>query len=135
MIGAVICWVGFTLIGKVIQKRIDPVRTTAWQSIYGTILLIPFAIFEKSSWISIKPNLWIHFIYLAVFCSILAYLIYNFALQKIGVTIVATYVNMVPVVGVIGGTMLLNESMTNTQFIGVAIIIFSLFMVNIKKKK
>ncbi|MCK5848575.1 MAG: DMT family transporter [Caldisericia bacterium] len=135
MIGAVICWVSFTLIGKIVQKRVDPVRTTSWQSIYGTLLLIPFAFSEKLSWVAIKPNLWIHFIYLAVFCSILAYLIYNSALKKIGVTVVSTYVNVVPVVGVIGGTMLLNETMTSTQFIGVAIVVLSLFMVNIKKEK
>jgi drug/metabolite transporter (DMT)-like permease len=134
MLGAVACWVLFTYIASHLHSRMDTFCATSWQSIYGFLLLIPFALMEEGVTLVIPIHLWIHFLYLSIVCSVLAFLFYNYAIKIIGVTIVSTYVNFVPVAGVLGGYFLLHETLDPLQWIGSILIIVSLWTVNIGKK-
>lgn len=134
MLGAVVCWVLFTFIASYLHTRMDTFHATSWQSIYGFLLLIPFALLEEGFTMAIPIHLWIHFLYLSIVCSVLAFLFYNYAVKIIGVTIVSTYVNFVPVAGVLGGYFILHETMTPLQWVGSLIIIVSLWTVNLGKK-
>ncbi len=135
MLGAVACWVLFTFIASHLHSRMDTFCATSWQSIYGFLLLIPFALFEDGVTLVVPIYLWMHFLYLSIVCSVLSFLFYNYAVKVIGVTIVSTYVNFVPVAGVLGGYFLLHETMTPLQWIGSIFIIVSLWTVNIGKNQ
>jgi drug/metabolite transporter (DMT)-like permease len=135
MIGAVGCWVFFTFLASHLHSRMDTLTATAWQSVYGFFLLLPLAIFEKGYQVDIPHYLWIHFLFLSIVCSVLAFLFYNYAVKVVGVTIVSTYVNFIPVAGVLGGFLLLHETMTPLQWTGSVLIVLSLWTVNIGKKQ
>ncbi len=135
MVGAVLCWVSFTFIGHKIQARVGTLQATSWQSVYGFLFLFPFSFTEISQWKPIPSNLWFHFLYLALVCSVMAYFFYNYAIKKVGVTVVSTYVNFVPVAGVLGGFFFMHEVLTPVQWIGACLIVASLFLVNKKKVK
>lgn len=134
MLGACFCWVGYSVLSKNLLKSYNSFHITAIQSFYGTLLFIPFALIESPDWIPVSGNVWLHLLYLALLCSIFAYYLYNAALKVLGITIVSVYVNLIPVVGVIGGVLILNEPLFPIQVLGALMIIVSLFLVNRKPR-
>ena len=44
LFGAVISWTTYTLVGKIILKKLSPLKATAYACFMGTISLFPFAI-------------------------------------------------------------------------------------------
>jgi len=87
---------------------------------------------EKSKWVPIVGIHWIHLLFLALLCSVLSYFLYQVALKNLGITIVSAYINLIPVVGVIGSVLVLHETVTILQIIGGSIVLFALFLVNQK---
>ncbi|MDD4614933.1 MAG: DMT family transporter [Caldisericia bacterium] len=135
MLGAVGCWVLFTFLASHLHSRMDTLHATAWQSIYGFFLLLPFAILEKGYLVTVPRHLWSHFLFLSIVCSVLAFFFYNYTVKVIGVTVVSTYVNFIPVAGVVGGYFLLHETMSPLQWVGSLLIVLSLWTVNQGKKR
>jgi drug/metabolite transporter (DMT)-like permease len=135
MLGACICWVLYSVFSKQLHKRFSNFTITAYQSIFGTIFLIPPALTEKANWIPIYGISWIHYLYLALLCSLLSYFLYNYSLRHLGLSTVSVYINLIPVVGVIGGVLILGESVFPVQIIGGCIVIISLFLVNQKRSE
>ncbi len=134
MLGACFCWVGYSVLSKNLLKTYNSFHITAIQSFYGTLLFIPFALIESTAWIPVSGMVWLHLLYLALLCSIFAYYLYNIALKHLGITIVSVYVNLIPVVGVLGGFLILKEPLLPIQAIGGLLIISSLFLVNQKPR-
>jgi drug/metabolite transporter (DMT)-like permease len=134
MLGACFCWVAYSVLSKTLHQRYNSYTITAIQSFYGLVFLVPFALMETPQWIPVTTQAWGHLIYLALFCSVLAYFLYNIALKSLGITVVSVYVNLIPVVGVIGAVLLLSEPLYPIQWMGGIMIVLSLFLVNIKPK-
>jgi drug/metabolite transporter (DMT)-like permease len=68
--------------------------------------------------------------YLAVFCSALANFLYVYALSALGPISVSPYVNLIPVVGVLGGVILLGETLVWSQIAGGAVILAGVLLVS-----
>ena len=49
-------------------------------------------------------------LYLGLFCSAAAYYLYLYALQELGTAVVTSFINLIPVFGVLGGAILLKEA-------------------------
>jgi drug/metabolite transporter (DMT)-like permease len=71
--------------------------------------------------------------YLAVFCSALSNFLYVYALSRLGPIAVSPYVNLIPVVGVLGGVALLGEAMAWSQILGGAVILAGVLLVSRKQ--
>jgi drug/metabolite transporter (DMT)-like permease len=71
-------------------------------------------------------NIWINIIYLGVFASGLAFYLYVYSLKVLGTLPVSIFGNTVPVVTVITGYVLLNETLTTIQLFGGLIIVATL---------
>jgi len=135
MLGACFCWVAYSVLSKALHRKYGSFVITSYQSFFGTLLLLPFALVESSSWVPISLQVWGHLFYLSLLCSILAYYLYNIALRILGVTIVSVYVNLIPLVGVIGAVYYLHDPVFPLQIFGGSFILISLFLVNQKKKQ
>jgi drug/metabolite transporter (DMT)-like permease len=69
-------------------------------------------------------------LFLAIFCSVVSYYLYNLAIRILGITIISVYINLIPLVGFLGGVLILHESINMIQIFGCLVIILSLFLVN-----
>lgn len=123
MFGAAVAWVIYGLITKPLFKKYSQLVIVFYQTIFGTIALIPFVFFEKTNWSQATSAMILHLIYLGVFCSALGYYVYMFALDKLGPNITTLFLNLVPVVAVGAGWFILNERLTLFQIIGGLLVI------------
>ena len=133
MLGACISWVLYSIFSKQLHHKLSNFTITAYQSIFGTIFLIFPALMEQSKWIPVVGVSWFHFLYLAILCSILSYFLYNYSLRHLGLSTVSVYINLIPVVGVIGSVLYLKENLYPIQIVGGLVVLLSLFLVNQKR--
>ncbi len=130
MFGACAAWVAYIILSKNLHTRLSDLAITAYQSLFGTAFLIPFCLLEHGQWVAITPAAWFSLAYLAIFCSALSNFLYVYALSRLGPISVSPYVNLIPVVGVLGGVALLGESIVWTQAAGGAIILAGVLIVS-----
>lgn len=133
MFGACLSWVVYILLSKNLHKRMSEIAITAYQSLFGTIFLIPLALLERGQWVPITLAAGLNLAYLALFCSALSNFLYVYALSRLGPIVISPYVNLIPVVSVLGGVLLLGESLVWGQIVGGALILAGVLIVNWKQ--
>lgn len=129
MIGAMVAWVIYTIICKSLTEKYKGIVITAYQMIAGSILFIPFILRETGQWQSLSGYALANLLYLALLCSALAYYLYNFAVRGLGATVTSMFLNLIPVVSIIGGVVVLHETISLLQIGGMIIIMLSLLSV------
>lgn len=101
----------------------------------GTIILLPFYLVELSSEGSFEANL-VNIsviLYLGLGTSVIAFLFWNSAIMKIGVSRTALFGNLVPVFSAIEAVLFLNEEITWIQVWSFVVIIAGLIIANLNK--
>ncbi len=134
MVGAMVAWVIYTIICKTLTEKYSGIIITAYQMAAASILFIPFVIPEIKSWQPIAGYELANLLYLALFCSALAYYLFNFAVRGLGATVSSMFLNLIPVVSIIGGVLVLNESISVIQIGGMLLIMLSLVFIKGKEK-
>jgi drug/metabolite transporter (DMT)-like permease len=130
MFGACISWVVYIILSKNLHQRLSEIAITAYQSLFGTAFLVPFALLEMHQWVPITLAAGLNLVYLAVFCSALSNFLYVYSLSALGPIAVSPYINLIPVVGVLGGVVLLGESLVWNQIVGGAVILAGVILVS-----
>lgn len=133
MLGAAISWVMYCVVTNPLFEKYSQLSIIYYQSIFGTIFLIPFGIFSSVKWQLLDSGIVLNVFFLGAFCSAAAYYLYASAMNRLGVAVTSMFLNLVPVVTIIGSYFLLNEKMGIQQLFGGALIIFSVFLVNMEK--
>src|SRR3990170_3580597 len=131
IVGAAVSWSIGTYISKRVDMPHDPLASTGVQMLVGGLGLLAVGgltgetvhpeQFSAESLLSLG--------YLIVFGSVLAYTAYTWALIHASVSRVSTYAYVNPVVAVILGGLLLQETIDLTMLIGAAVIIASVWLV------
>lgn len=129
MLGAMIVWVIYTIICKSFSDRYRGIVVTTYQMIASAILFIPFIVNEIPQWNGLSAYSMVNLLYLGLFCSALAYYLYNFAVKNLGPTVSSMFLNLIPVVSIIGGVLILKESVSFLQTGGMLLIMLSLIFV------
>lgn len=114
---AAIVWAIYSLVSKSLD-RYPKLALVAYQEIFGALCLIPFALAEFQSWRPVHPSSVLAILYLAIFCSALAYLLYNYALKSLEASQVNAFANLVPFLGLLAGMLILKESVHLLQLAG-----------------
>jgi drug/metabolite transporter (DMT)-like permease len=116
---SVLVWGVYTILAKRMSKA-DPIAVTATISLIGAILLIPAVLIEGAniSLSSIPASGWVPIIYLGALASAASYLLFSRALRDIDASLVGTFINLSPVLGVAAGVVVLDESVTVPAIIG-----------------
>lgn len=135
MFAAVFAWVGYSLVTKPLFEKYSQLAIVYYQSIFGTIFLIPFALFESPQWNLINSTIILNVIYLGVLCSALAYYLYVIALDHLGISVSSLYLNVIPLVTIIGSYFILHERIAGVQFVGGILVIFSVYLVSWQSSK
>jgi drug/metabolite transporter (DMT)-like permease len=133
MFGACLSWVIYIILSRNLHRRLSEIAITAYQSVFGTLFLIPLALLEMRHWVPITLSAGLNLAYLAVFCSALSNFLYVFALSRLGPIAVSPYINLIPVIGVLGGVVILGESLALTQVCGGVVILAGVLLVSRKQ--
>lgn len=129
------CWGTYSILGKTATTRFDPVTATLYGTASGTLMLLPFS-FAGRGWAelgSASLETWASVAYLGVFGTVLAFVLFYEGLKRIGPSRAASFALLVPVFGVLGAVLLLDEPLGLSTVVGGATVIAGLWLVQQRK--
>jgi drug/metabolite transporter (DMT)-like permease len=118
-----IVWSFYNFVTRKVVNKYPTVLITFYQTIAGAIAFLPLAWIEREQWHVPTMNSIVALLYLGVFCSVIAFLLYAYGLRRLASSSAVTLMNLVPVFGVIFSILFLHELMSIVQFFGGFIII------------
>lgn len=128
MLGAAAAWVIYSLVTRPLVRRYSQLAITTYQTLFGTLAIIPMAAFDVNRWSLVDGPLIAHVLFLAVFCSALGYYTYVYAINQVGVDVAALFINLIPVVTVVSSYYFLGEKITPAQLLGGGLVIASVYL-------
>jgi len=135
MFGAALSWVLYSFLTKPLFKTHTHIGITFYQTIFGVIGFIPFALFEAPAWIMPTSITWLHISYLALFCSAIGYYMYVSALKDLGIGISSVFINLIPIITVAAEFVFFQKLLSPIQLLGGAAVVAGVFIVSIESPK
>ena len=104
--------------------------------ILGTVLLLPFYIYEYITVGSFKPSLAnvSILLYLGIGASVVCFLLWNIAIAKLGSGRAALFGNLIPIFSSIEAVLILGEKVSWIQVTSFVIVIIGLVIANLQKR-
>lgn len=130
LVFACVCWVAFIELTSGLLARHSNLKLTTYQSLMGALTLLPLCLLERPDLSLIGPGGWAAAIFLGVVCSAVCYILYAYAMRRLNPLRTSLFINLNPIAAVIGGVVLLNETISLEQIIGGALILLSIYFVN-----
>ena len=117
----------YAVLGKSYLRRYPPFTFVAWTLLIGTVLLVPLLIVAGRSVLADLQTMglagWIPVLYLGIFPTFVGYGIWFRALERIPAASAGAYIYASTLVAVIGGIVILGESLTVGAIAGGAMVI------------
>lgn len=129
---AALSWAFGTIYTKAFATSFNPYHSIGWQMLISGVMLslIAEAIGKTIPWREIHLHSWIAILLLVVVSSLIAFIAYLYALQKLPTGIVSLYAYVNPVVAVLSGSLITGEPLTALIMIGSAITLAGVYIVN-----
>ena len=125
------------ILRKYINIKEDVILHTRRVLFYGILTMIPcgmmMGIHFDTSTLTIPVNLG-NLIFLGVIATAMGYVMWNFALENLGVMQASAYIYIVPVITIITSGIILSEKITFQEFIGCVLTVTGLFLSEKRKK-
>lgn len=123
LLGALVCWVAYTLLARKVLVGIDSLTATTISSIFGFLLLFIGALIAESwqDWaivFTLDQSTWFSLIGLALGATVLAYAWYFDGVKYLGAGNAAAYIILVPILGILFSAIWLNEQVDSSLLIG-----------------
>ena len=120
-----------TVMIRFVSRHADPVVATGWHMILGGIpLFVTSALSEATPWQGISVWGWANIAYATIFGSALAYGLFFYLAAQGNLTSLSALTFLTPVFALLFGMLLLSESLTPPQWIGVGLTIISIYCIN-----
>ena len=125
-------WGIYSMVNKKISLSYSPLMTILYLFVLMTIIIIPFNLNEASinSVVHLSLNGWISILFLGLFCSGIAYVIWAYSLRDLESAKVGAFLYFEPLVTVLAAWVLLSESITFLMILSGAIITLGVVLVN-----
>jgi drug/metabolite transporter (DMT)-like permease len=124
-------WAAYNILVRVASDRFDAISATLYAMICGALLLTPLAILE-GSWSSVtaaSPQALLSIAYLAVLGSIVAFVLLQIGVARIGAARASAFTLLVPLFGVGLSVMFLAEQPSGVTIAGGAVVLAGLWLI------
>jgi drug/metabolite transporter (DMT)-like permease len=114
------CWGVYSVLGKSATARFGAVTATLYATATGTLLLLPLAL-AQSGWSQLggaDGAAWASIVYLAVFGTVLAFVLFYEGVSRIGASRATAFALLVPIFGVLASVLILDESIGAGTVVG-----------------
>ncbi|HWB96694.1 MAG TPA: DMT family transporter [Bryobacteraceae bacterium] len=120
----------FTVFGKRATKRYSAVVVNTFGYVGGGLTLLPVILwgFARFPYGQVRPLSWACLLYMALFPSVLAYLIYYYALKRIPASRVSAFSYLQPVLAMTMGVFILGERVTGSLLLGGTVIFSGVYL-------
>jgi drug/metabolite transporter (DMT)-like permease len=128
----VLAWGLYNILGKRALESQHPMTLTAYMTILGAICLLPFSAAEGglASLGAASSGVWLAIAYLVVFCSVIAYVAYNYALRILPASQAGVFQFLNPVAASLLAQLLLDEPLTPVTALGGLMAIAGVYLAN-----
>lgn len=121
-----ICWAVYSVVGKKLLEKYDALTITTYVFIIGTLMFIPFMKEGIPAGISLTG--WAVILYLALLCSVFAYIAWYDALADAEASKVAIFLNLIPLFAMLLSYIILKEKMGMSLLAGAFLIITGIYL-------
>ena len=123
LLGALVCWVAYTLLARKVLVGIDSLTATTISSIFGFLLLFIGALIAENwqDWaivLTLDQSTWFSLLGLALGATVLAYAWYFDGVKYLGAGNAAAYIILVPILVILFSYIWLNEQVDSSLLIG-----------------
>jgi len=120
----------YTVFGKEVSARHDAITMNTFAYVGGAIVLSPAIVWNARhfDFTAVSASAWLSVAYMAVFSSVVSYLIYNYALSRIAASRVSAFSYLQPVFASIMGVAFLGESLGAPVIAGGAVILTGVYL-------
>lgn len=120
-----------TVTMRPLSKYADPVAATGWHMIIGGLPLWGLsAVTESEQWVHIDASGWMALAYSTVFGSAIAYGLFFYFAARGNLTSLSALTFLTPVFALLFSNLLLSETLTGLQSIGVCLTLASIYLIN-----
>jgi drug/metabolite transporter (DMT)-like permease len=105
---------------------------TAWQNLFGALFMAPLALVEALVVGVRRPTAEAAggVLFLTLVCSIVAYLLLNYAFRFLPASRVSVFINLTPIVAVVSAFVLLGERLTLAQAAAAVVVVAGVWLAN-----
>ncbi|RIW37349.1 EamA/RhaT family transporter [Bacillus salacetis] len=123
-------WASSTLVMKKWGKRFDTWVMTAYQMLFGGMILLLISILFEDVKVNITSTSIMIILWLAIMASVVQFAIWFYLLQNEDPAKVSSFLFLAPLFGVLTGWILLNEQLHISTLMGGSIILAGIYLVN-----
>lgn len=137
LVGAAITWALLSIYVKIASTRFSSLLITTYAIFFSLFFITPCMIWElQSSPVgNLNTTIILGILYLGIISTAGAFFLWNKGLELMDASIGSLFFFFQPIVGSLLGWFLLNETLNRNFFIGGALIIFSVVITTLEKKK
>lgn len=120
----------YTVYGKSVSERYDTLTFNTYTYLVGLVAVTPVAGWElfEVNWHAVTWRGWLGVAYMAGIASVVAYMIYYYALTKISATRVIAFSYLQPLLATVLGIAILGEAVSHHLVIGGAMVLTGVFL-------
>ena len=140
LVAAAVATALFNTISRSISDYFSPFERTYVMFALGSTVFTVVALVQCRNDLSVlaapaaEPMFWVAVLYLAAGASVIAFMMVNYAVTYLSVARTTIYNNFSTVVSVLGGIVILKDSFTWVQIVGIVVILLGVFGVSWKKE-
>ena len=131
MILAVLCWSIYSVLVKKYMAGFTPLKLTAYTFLSCTLMLIPFILGSAQNMIDLQTastSALMAVIYMAIFPTVIGYLIQQMSIKRVGASQTNIYINLVPVFSIMLAFLILGETASIQKILSSGMIILAVFL-------
>ncbi|MCX6319921.1 MAG: DMT family transporter [Bacteroidetes bacterium] len=129
----------FSVYNTLVKKKpasISPVNFLFTTFIFGTLLMLPYFIYELNNYPPVQWDLRLAgvVLYLGLGASVICFFIWNKAIGKLGAGRTAVFGNLIPVFSSVEAALLLHEDFTRVHIISMGIVFAGIVLANLHQR-
>lgn len=132
MLGCVVSWMSYSLLGKAVMTELSPFAATTYACVTGAMLLLGPAIADGLGGAIATASLttWGGILYLGILGSAVGFSWYYDGLRQLGPAQAGVFINLVPVFAIALAALFLQETPTSSLVLGGSLVIAGVVITN-----
>ncbi|MBA7588552.1 hypothetical protein ES708_30612 [subsurface metagenome] len=136
ILGCVVCWSSFTVLGKITMKGLKPIIAITYACLAGTLILILPAYQEGvlQNFMQYSIEVWLSVFALGFLGTALAFTWFYEGIDKIGPSRAGIFINFVPIFATLMAVLILHEKLSPSLVIGAIFVVSGVYLTNYQAK-
>ena len=135
VLGAAVFFAGYNIMVRKKPREVRPIVFLFTTFFIGSMVLLPFYIWEAqhSAPVEWTTNLTLAVLYLGLGTSVIAFLLWNVSIARLGAARTALFGNLIPLFSSLEALWLLHEEITTFHLVSGVLIVIGLIIANFKR--